>query len=502
MVQISKWFVIAALTLAGCASTLPEKTIINDAAAAMGGADKILAVNTLVIEGGGENLNLGQNASPDANAPLLKVTGYKRVIDFAGTRWRLEQIRTAPVGNTAPATQILALDGDVAFNVTAATGAGARQNEQVMKDRRADLYHHPVGAMKAALAEGAVIANPRVEAGEDVVDVTTASGDTFTLHIDSQTKLPSKVHTMTDNAAGPLGDMMVETSFSNYAESGGLKLPTQITTNNDKYTVAQIQVSSNTVNGDTGDLAAPADVRAAAVPPTIAPAVVMVEPVGKGLWYLNGQTHHSILAEFTDHLVLIETPQNEARSAAVVAKAKELVPSKPIKYVINTHHHFDHSGGIRTAVAEGATIITHEGNKGFIEAVAVRPHTTRPDALSQNPKAPVVEGVTEKRVLQDAMRTIEIYPVVGSAHSDSMLMVYFPAERIIVEADLYNPPALPAPNAPPPAANAAPPVFPFAANFVDNVQKLGLRVDRIMPIHGRIVPFKDAEAAAKTVSSD
>jgi hypothetical protein len=116
-----------------------------------------------------------------------------------------------------------------------------------------------------------------------------------------------------------------------------------------------------------------------------------------------------------------------------------------------------------------------------------------PDALSQNPKPAVVEGISEKRVLQDAMRTIEIYPVEGSAHSATMLMVYFPTERLITQADLYNPPAVPAANAP--AANAPPPVFPFTANFVENVQKNGLQPTRIMPIHGRIVPYRDAQTA-------
>jgi glyoxylase-like metal-dependent hydrolase (beta-lactamase superfamily II) len=230
--------------------------------------------------------------------------------------------------------------------------------------------------------------------------------------------------------------------------------------------------------------------------------MVTAEEVGKGLWYLAGQSHHSVLVEFADHLVLIETPQHEVRSAAVVAKAKELRPGKPIKYVINTHHHFDHSGGIRTAIAEGATIITQEGNKAFIEALASRPHTMTPDALSNSPKQATVEGVADKRVLQDSTRTVEIYHMAGNAHSSTMLMVYFPAERLIVEADVYNPPALPAANAPPPPANAPPAVFPFAANFVENVHKLGLRVDRVMPIHGRIVPFRDVEAAVKTATSD
>jgi len=496
-VRIRNWFVTAVVVLAGCTSAPPEKAIINDSATALGGAGKIQAVKTLTISGGGENLNLGQNSSPDASTPTLKVSEYKRAIDFAGGRSRLEQVRTAPVGNTAPQKQVLCLDGDTAFNVNPA-GMATRASNQVAKDRRAEMYHHPIGAIRAALAQGAVVANPRKEGNDDVVDITTADGVKLTLYVDSQTKLPSKVATTTDNIGGPLGDMVVETSFGSYADTAGLKLPTRLTTKNDKYTVADIQVSANAIDGDAGDLSAPADVKSAQAPPAAAPANITVEEVGKGLWYLTGQSHHSILVEFADHLVLVETPQHEVRSAAVVAKAKELRPNKPIKYVINTHHHFDHSGGIRTAIAEGATIITHEGNKAFIEAMASRPHTMTPDALSKSPKSAVVETVSDKRVLKDSMHTVEIYSVAGSAHSATMLMVYFPAERLITEADLYNPPAPPAANAPP----APPPVFPFAANFVENVHKLGLRVDRIMPIHGRIVPFKDAEAAAKTASSD
>ena len=495
--RMKQWLTAAVFVCAGCASTPPERAIINDAATALGGADKIQAVNTLTIQGSGQNLNLGQNQSPDATEPVLAVSGFTRSFDFAGNRSRLEQVRTASVGNTAPARQILGLDGDVAFNVSPA-GAATRASAAAAKDRRAELLHHPVGALRAALAQGAVDANPRKDSTNDVVDITTADGLKLTLHVDSQTKLPSKVTTMTDNVGGPLGDMAVETSFANYTDTSGLKLPGRLTTKNDKYTVADIQVSRSTVNGDAADLAAPADVKAAPAPPAAAPATVTAEEVGKGLWYLAGQSHHSVLVEFADHLVLIEMPQHEMRSAAVVAKVKELRPGKPIKYVINTHHHFDHSGGIRTAIAEGATVITHEGNKAFVEAVAARPHTMTPDALSRSPKPAIVEGVSDKRVLQDSTRTVEIHHVAGSVHSGTMLMVYFPAERLIVEADLYNPPAAPAATTP--GTTAPPPVFPFTPNFVDNVKRLGLKVDRIMPIHGRIVPFADAETAAKSAA--
>ena len=89
------------------------------------------------------------------------------------------------------------------------------------------------------------------------------------------------------------------------------------------------------------------------------PVRVTTEKLADGIWYLTGGSHHSVLVEFADHVALIEAPQNEERSTAVIAEVKKLTPTKPIRYLVNTHHHFDHSGGLRTYVAEGATIVTH-----------------------------------------------------------------------------------------------------------------------------------------------
>src|SRR5947209_4990462 len=148
-------------------------------------------------------------------------------------------------------------------------------------------------------------------------------------------------------------------------------------------------------------------------------------------------------------------------------------------------------------MAEGVTLITHAGNKTFFEDIAQRKFTMTPDMLSKSPKAPTIEAVTDKYELKDATRTVEIYPI-PNLHSDTMLIVYFPAERLLIEADLYNPPAA---NAPPPPPNAPPPVSPFAPSVVSTVQKLGLHVDRIVPIHGRIVPYRNLEAAARATAS-
>jgi glyoxylase-like metal-dependent hydrolase (beta-lactamase superfamily II) len=476
--------VVLTLAMSGCASQ--EMSVIKGAADAVGDEAGIKAVNTLVIEGTGENFNLGQNLSPDAPLPKLTVSSSKRSIDYASGRWRLEQARqpTYVTANTAPnQPQMLGLDGNVAYNLNAGTGMITRAAEQVAQDRRIELFHHPLGALRAALADGAQITNARKEGNDDVVDVASGS-DKFTLYVDSATKLPSKVVSMTYNAN--LGDVALTTEFGEYAESGGMNLPGKIVSKTDKYTVADIRVSKNTVNGELGNLEAAAEVKdAAAVPPPTAP--VTVEEAGKGLWYLTGGTHHSILIEFADHLVLIEAPLNEARTQAVINKAKELKPDKPLRYLINTHHHFDHSGGIRTAVAEGMTIVTHESNKAFYEDITGRKHSIVQDALAKNVKALQIQTVKDKHVLKDDTRTVEVYHIAGNPHADTLLMVYFPAERILVQGDMFSPPNVGA---------APPPGFPFVPNTMDNIAKANLRVDTLLPIHGRKVPFADMRAAA------
>lgn len=472
------------LILAGCASS-PEQAIVNDTASALGGAEKIQTVNSLVVEVTGEQGNMGQGLTPDSPLPVFKVTEGRLAFDFAQQRWRtnVTRIPTFVTANTAPQTQIQGLDESVAYNV-AANGTAARVSDEVAKDRRMMMYQHPVAILRAALAEGSQLTNPRKEGTDDVVDITTTQGDKLTLFVDSNTKLPSKVVSITaNNANWPLGDAVAETSFADYVDVDGVKVPGRITSKINNQMTSDFQVSKTAINGDSGDLAAPEAAKSAAVPTLT--AMVTAEEVSKGIWYLAGQSHHSVLVEFADYLALIEAPQNEVRVSAVLDKVKELKPDKPLRYVINTHHHFDHSGGIRRAMAEDVTIITHAANKAFYEEIATRPATLLAEKMS--PKAAKVEGVSDKYELKDSTRTVEIYPI-PNPHSDSMLIVYFPAERLLVEADLYTPPA----------ANAAPPPgFPFAPSVVQAVQKFGLRPARVMPIHGFIVPYNNLEAAAR-----
>jgi len=254
------WIAAAAVLAGACAQVPPEKQVINDAAAALGGRDKILAVKTLAIEGEGPSPNVGQNRMPDGELPVWKVTEYRQVLDLGNGRSRIKQLRTAQFEFAGATVQRLdqGIDGDVGYNV-GPDGQMSRAGAAVAGERRIDELRHPVAVVRAALDPAAKIANLHQDGNANVVDVTTAKGDTVTLTVDSATKLPLRVSTTTDNAN--MGDVVVATSFSSYEDVGGLKLPKRLTTNMDKYLQFDLQVSKNAVDVEPGDLAATEAVR-------------------------------------------------------------------------------------------------------------------------------------------------------------------------------------------------------------------------------------------------
>ena len=268
-------------------------------------------------------------------------------------------------------------------------------------------------------------------------------------------------------------------------------LPMRFVSRVDRYTVGDIRISATTINADAGDLSAPADVAAADAPMPV--ANVAVEEVADGIWRLAGQSHHSVLVELDENLVLIEAPQHDVRTLAVIEQARALQPDKPLTHVVNTHHHFDHSGGIRAAVSEGLTVIAHDLSKPFFESMVARQHTIVQDALARNPQPLTVETVGDRLMLGEGRRTVELYPVSDNEHAETMLTAYFPREQLLVVVDLYSPRA---PGAT--VGNA-----PFAASLLQWIEELGLRVDRIVGLHGAIGPLSDLrEAVAAEAARD
>ena len=328
------------------------------------------------------------------------------------------------------------------------------------------VWSMPQGFIKAAQKNNAT--QKAVAGGTEVSFMVDGKYKMVGL-INAQNQL-EKVQTWIDQSI--VGDMPVETTFSGYKKFGDVMFPSKIVQTQDGFPALDLNVSDVIANVPV-DITVPDNVRNA--PPPAAP-MVNVQKMTDGVFYLTGGTHHSLLVEESNYLVLVDTPNNEARAAAVIAKAKETVPNKPIRFIVTSHHHWDHLGGIRTAMAEGSTIVTHISNKAFLERVAKTPHTIAPDKMAMSPKPLKLQTVQALGNLGDRI-PIELHLLTGYEHTGDMLVVYLPKQKILAEPDAFTPPAM----AGTPLVVTA---VPYAAALYDNIQRLKLDVQTIAPFHG------------------
>jgi len=458
------------------------------------GAD---AVTTLQIAGTGWNAAPGQSYTPADDWPRFEVTSYTKAIDF-NARFAREQITRrqgayAPRGGGGTPIQgeqrlEFLVNGAVAWNMQGTTPQpivrGYLDGLPVAEQRQLDIIMTPHGFVKAALAPGA---NPTVTTsmprGRQVTNVSIMALGTY--RVSATINDRNEIEFVQTRVANPaFGDMLYETRYGPYKQFGAVKFPSVI---HHHQGDDRLNIGHNTMDIQVSAVQANAPVQVVAAPQTAtapAPPVSRVESqkLAEGVWLVGGGSHNSVAVEFRDFVAVIEGPLNEERGLAVIAEVYRLAPKKPIRYLVNTHHHFDHSGGMRPFVAEGAAIVTHQMNHEFYEKVHFSPasRTLQPDRLFLlNPdgvRDPVFELVNQKYVISDGSRTLDVYPVQGLNHAGTMLIAYLPRERIVVNGDLYSPPAQ---GAPMPMAN------PSMRALQQTIQRLRLDVTQHVPIHGR-----------------
>jgi glyoxylase-like metal-dependent hydrolase (beta-lactamase superfamily II) len=328
------------------------------------------------------------------------------------------------------------------------------------------LWATPHGFLQAAQAHHATM-TPSNEGA--IVSFAIDGTHKMTGIIDARHRV---VRVQTWTAQSIVGDMLVETLYHGYKDFGGVSFPSRIVQKQDGFPALDLTVTDVTVNVAV-DTTPPADATSAAVPPM----VVKSEELANGVFWLSGGTHHSLAIAMRDHIVLVDTPNGEARASAVIAKVKELIPNKPIRYVVATHHHWDHLGGIRTAIDAGATIVTHRSNRALLERAATAPHTLAPDRLSKSGRPLMLKTVDAEGTLTDGTRIVKLYAMTNFDHANDMLIVYLPKEKLLAEADAYTPPD--AATTPLIASKV-----PYAAALDDNIRRLRLDVQTIVPFHG------------------
>jgi glyoxylase-like metal-dependent hydrolase (beta-lactamase superfamily II) len=450
-----------------------SRTELERIARAMGATN----LRSIEITGSGLNYAVGQSAVPGAPWPRFNVKSFTRAVDYQAGALRDEYVRTqgeepprggGPQPIRGEQRQLFLMSGDYAWNVVNDAPVPV---PITLAERRFQLWTSPHGVIKAALANKGTVKDRVITFSIPGHMNVRATVDHKRLVEHVQATIPSAV----------LGDLPIEIRYSEYRDFGGVKFPTKIEQSASGFPSLDVTISGVRPNAPL-DVPVPEGVRQATSPY----ARVTSEKVADGVWYVTGGTHHSAVVEMNDHLVVVEAPLNDERALAVLAEVRGLSP-KPIKYVINSHHHFDHAGGLRAVAGEGITILTHEVNRPFFARVLGTPASVSPDHLTKSGKKGAVEGVRERHVLSDGTREMEIHRIAGNAHHDGLLMVYLPKERLLIQADAFTPgPA----NAPPPT-----PANPFSVNLADNITRLGLNVDQLLPLHGRIVPLAELHRA-------
>lgn len=461
-------------------------SVIRKAAEALGGIDRLNSARSLQIQGYGQDaLQDGggnQSASPDAPQRWDNILSYQETIDLVNHRIRVEQ-RTQSWLPAATMSRVIGnilvtsvLDGDIPYTISP-QGAARRANANTAENLRIEMETHPVALIRMALDHPATVSNLRAQGEFQVVDIRPEQGPLLTLATDRKTGLPVWVKWMEND--GVLRDLTFQKWFTGFEPINGVMMPTGFKTVIDFRNVVQkqIYVMHNAVDGPIDDLAAPDAVKSATAPARTLPAVE-VTPVAQGIWLLHGSSHNSILIEFSDHLTLFEVPLSEEWTHEVIEKARSVVPGKPLTEVIVSHHHFDHSGGIREAVAEGLTIIAHRGTEELFREIVARKSTLVPDELSQHPKSLKFVPVDDHLVLKDASMEIDLYHIIGNEHMAEALMAWEPRDRLLIEGDLFD-------NT---WQN-----YPWGNNYADNVKLRNLDVDRDVPVHGEVMSWKDVQ---------
>ncbi len=517
-------FALVAIAIASTASAQDVKdvrAVLQAANKAMGGVN----LRTIEYSGAGWSSRIGQTYGLSEDWPKYEVSGYTRAIDY-DARWSREDYTRRqgnyPTLGGAPMAQqkmTAILSGTYAWDIQndmPVPVARPYLDGVAYSDlRQLEIALTPHGALRAALAatNATAITQPVVggsdfglsQFGRKVTIVSFSLLGKYKMNVTiNDQNLVELVDTWFPNPV--YGDMDYEMRYTKYKDFGGIQFPTLVHVHqgdprlNPAHNYYELNVTSVKGNVPVPTLPVPEAVKTATAPSV----KVESQKLADGVWLVAGGTHHSMLVEFKDFVAVVEAPVNEERSIAVIAEVNRLAPNKTIKYVVNTHHHFDHSGGLRTYFSQGTTVVTHESNREYYVDILFNPAawTLKPDRMSiYNPmymisrRPPPIETVggdtraTGPYVITDGARMLEVFHVQDMAyelgepsyrqgnHGADMLMAYLPKEKILLNADLYSPPAQGA--APPTASNGM-------RTLYRNMLKLKLDVDQHVPIHGRV----------------
>jgi glyoxylase-like metal-dependent hydrolase (beta-lactamase superfamily II)/dienelactone hydrolase len=462
-------------------SAVEGRRVMDDVFTAVGGRQALRAVRSIETEETIRRINGGQGQRPSSPD-----TGYgRRVVSVDVPGQRIAELRVlgirgnqladfgrffTPKASTVVNWPNMTRDSIPQANVPQARAAFARRNVLPFLQ---GLERLPPAATRW-LGITPVDGTPH-----DAVSVTDAGGVVFTLFVDRHTHLPSRLEQLVVGSA--VGDSVDVVQFSDYRRVGALLLPYR----RDERRVPDVRWEYRTVRFE---LDKPIADSVFAIPPGLGPTPPpsrRTTSLGPDV-YLVPNNYQSVFVVFDDYVLVLEGGGSSAETQNTIARIKEVAPDKPIRYVVATHFHLDHLAGLRSFIAEGATIVTTADARAPIEALARVRYRLTPDALDRAPRAPVIEVVERERTFKDARHEVRLYQVGPSPHVGQMLVGYLPRERVLFEGDLLD-----IPNGDAVAGGDD------TADFAAKVRALGLTFDRLIPVHGEAGTPADLEKSLR-----
>lgn len=477
------------------------KKVLDAAVDAIGGRAAVEGVKALRIRLSGETTPRFQSTTPE---PPYTPGRYQEetVLDLEQNRLAVVQANRG-AGFRGNARIVLAGSKGQTFDLlnrtaTAIDAASAQQQQFAQYQRRL-----PSLILRTALQRDATLRY----VGEDTVDGAPHNVITFVhvdglqmaLYVNARTSLISKYELIYPDTV--TGDEASEIYFDDYRKVGDLMVPSTFRWKQANDVVAKwtYDVVFNPPIADTTFDDRTDGFRVLAVNPGQAAQQrkVAVEKLGDGVYLVNnlgGGVYNVMAVEFANHVVVIEAPLGSQVSEQAIAEIKKAIPNKSIAFVAVTHHHNDHSGGLRAFVHEGTTIVTTPGNVGYVKSLLASKQLR--DGLASSAKRPKLELVeNKKRVFSDGTQTLELYDVGPNSHAREMLVAYLPKQRIVFQGDLFF-----SPYDGQPVGFAQESTQEFAAR----IRALGLDVDKLAGVHGKVGTMSELDEAlelAKKVES-
>ena len=486
---------IGVMVLCGQAFAQDAKTVIADAQRALGG------VTSITYSGSARNVAFQQCGGNGAaticygtHDPMQPITSYVRVIDLAAPLSR----HTGATNNFGGGGDTTPRAGTFFQQVTAEQAKGTNWGQAV------ELYITPWGFLKGASENNATAAKRKLN-GRDYTVLTWSppakapSGKAYVLngYVNGENLIERVETALGDNI---MGDMQIVADYSGYRKFGNAVAPTKIVQTRGGWPFFDVDV--NTAQGNPPNLAslAPqpppppgAGGGGGGGPPGGQPAAMTVtkEDLGQGAWRYTtgGGSYDSVIVEFNSYVMMLEAGQSQQRAQAYVDEIKKQFPNKPIRYVVNTHPHSDHTGGLPVLVAEGATLVAQENSREFFERALNAPRTLLDDALSKNPKKLKLETFAEKKVYTDGTQTVELYHIFPAPHSNALIVAYLPRNKVLFQGDFSINPAQ--------GGGGWTPANEHVRALVPALEKLGVTdYNRYINVHASAAPQTKADVTA------